>query len=177
MYDRIINYILQARDEFEWSEQVQGIILSAFYWGYVISHFPGGFLVQKYGGKYVLAFGILFSGLLSIAIPICVQYGLYSGLFDTVHCTYNINYSHKCYDLVGEAHSLIALQVLIGISQGPIISACLNLFSSWIPVTERCTIVSIAYAGITVNFNEFSSRNHRIYFGSDLFFLFFFIFR
>lgn len=56
------------------------------------------------------------------------------------------------FDFVGDAHSLIALQVLIGISQGPIISACLNLFSSWIPVTERCTIVSIAYAGITVNF-------------------------
>lgn len=84
--DRILNYDLQAREEFEWSEQVQGVILSAFYWGYVLSHFPGGFLVQKYGGKYVLAFGILFSGLLSIAIPICVQYGLSRFLFNTVHC-------------------------------------------------------------------------------------------
>lgn len=54
---------------------MQGIILSSFYWGYTLSHFPGGFLVQKYGGKCILAFSILFSGVLSLAIPVCVQYG------------------------------------------------------------------------------------------------------
>lgn len=57
---------------------MQGIILSSFYWGYALSHFPGGFLVQKYGGKYVLAFSILFSGILSCAVPVCVQYGVES---------------------------------------------------------------------------------------------------
>lgn len=50
----------------------------------------------------------------------------------------------------GGAHSLIALRILMGISQGPIIPACLNLFSSWIPLSERSTIVSMAYGGITV---------------------------
>lgn len=68
----------KAHDRFDWSEEMQGIILSSFYWGYALSHFPGGFLVQKYGGKYVLAFSILFSGILSCAVPVCVQYGVES---------------------------------------------------------------------------------------------------
>lgn len=55
---------------------MQGIILSSFYWGYALSHFPGGLLVQSYGGKYVLALSILFSGIISCVMPVCVQYGV-----------------------------------------------------------------------------------------------------
>lgn len=33
--------------EFEWSEELQGIILGAFFWGYVITHIPGGILSEK----------------------------------------------------------------------------------------------------------------------------------
>lgn len=60
---------------------------------------------------------------------------------------------------LGGATSLIALRVLMGISQGPIIPACLNLFSWWIPLTERCTIVSMAYGGITVKFGTLYSSS------------------
>lgn len=29
---------------YEWSEALQGVILSSFYWGYIITHIPGGFI-------------------------------------------------------------------------------------------------------------------------------------
>lgn len=44
---------------------------------------PGGLLAQKFGGKYVLALGIFFSGILSLMIPVCVQYGT-SNVFDLI---------------------------------------------------------------------------------------------
>lgn len=110
---------------FEWSQEMQGIILSSFYWGYVLAHLPGGMLAHKYGGKYILAFGIFFSGILSLLIPVCVDNG--------------------------GAHSLIAIRMLMGLCQGPIIPACMNLFTSWIPKKERCTILSLVYSGISVS--------------------------
>ena len=33
----------------EWSEAIQGVILSSFYWGYIITHIPGGMVVEKLG--------------------------------------------------------------------------------------------------------------------------------
>lgn len=117
---------------FQWSQEMQGIILSSFYWGYVLAHLPGGLLAQKYGGKYILAFGIFFSGVLSLLIPVCVDYG--------------------------GAHSLIAIRMLMGICQGPIIPACMNLFSSWIPLRERCTMLSLVQSGISVRHRSSTSQ-------------------
>lgn len=115
----------ESHSHFQWSQEMQGIILSSFYWGYALAHLPGGLLAQKYGGKYILAFGIFFSGVLSLLIPVCVN--------------------------SGGAHSLIAIRVLMGICQGPIIPACMHLFSSWIPLRERCAMLSLVYSGISVS--------------------------
>lgn len=109
---------------FQWTQQEQGIILSSFHWGYLLSSLPSGLLAQKFGGKYVLAFGIVFNGILSMLIPACVR--------------------------SGGSHSLIAIRMLMGIAQGPIFPACLAMFSSWVPLKERCAIISMAYCGITV---------------------------
>lgn len=65
---------------------------------------------------------------------------------------------------------MIALRVLMGISQGPIIPACLNLFSSWVPRTERSTTVSMAYGGITVsNLNRTRIEASKMQFNRFLF--------
>lgn len=120
-------------DHFEWSQEMQGIILSSFYWGYVLAHLPGGLLAHKYGGKYILAFGIFFSGVLSLLIPVCVHYG--------------------------GAHSLIAIRMLMGICQGPIIPACMNLLMSWIPLRERCTMLSLVYSGVSVSLRFWFNSN------------------
>lgn len=29
---------------YDWSQELQGVILSSFYWGYAITHLPGGLL-------------------------------------------------------------------------------------------------------------------------------------
>lgn len=131
------NFFETEMHNFQWSQEMQGIILSSFYWGYVLAHLPGGLLAHKYGGKYILAFGIFFSGVLSLLIPVCVNYG--------------------------GAHSLIAIRMLMGICQGPIVPASLNLFSSWIPFRERCTMLSLMQSGISVSHQRNSSFQHSIW--------------
>lgn len=61
--------------DFEWSEQLQGVILGAFFWGYVITHIPGGILSEKFGGKYTLGLGILSTAIFTIITPVTIHWG------------------------------------------------------------------------------------------------------
>jgi MFS transporter, ACS family, solute carrier family 17 (sodium-dependent inorganic phosphate cotransporter), other len=61
--------------EFEWSEQLQGVILGAFFYGYVITHIPGGILSEKFGGKYTLGLGILSTAIFTIITPVTIKAG------------------------------------------------------------------------------------------------------
>lgn len=60
---------------YNWSQEQQGIILSSFFFGYLITQIPGGILSQRYGGKYVFMLGILFSALCSLLTPNVTRFG------------------------------------------------------------------------------------------------------
>lgn len=66
---------VQNNDVYDWSQEQQGIILSAFYWGFAITQIPAGILSQRYGGKYVFVLGILLSAVCSLLTPNVVQMG------------------------------------------------------------------------------------------------------
>lgn len=74
--DDVTIFYRNAPHRYDWSQEEQGIILSSFYWGYLISHLPGGLLAQRFGGKPVLGIGILFCGLISLVTPFCVTAGI-----------------------------------------------------------------------------------------------------
>ena len=49
--------------------------MSSFYWGYAITHIPGGMLAEKFGGKYTLALGILSTAIFTLLTPLAVELG------------------------------------------------------------------------------------------------------
>lgn len=51
------------------------MILSAFYFGYIVTHIPGGLLAQKFGGKYTLGLGILWTAIFTLLTPIVAYQG------------------------------------------------------------------------------------------------------
>ncbi|MBW2598977.1 MAG: MFS transporter [Deltaproteobacteria bacterium] len=55
------------------TEAEMGVILSAFFWGYVIMQIPGGILAQRFGGKRVLYASMLLSALLSAFTPLSMK--------------------------------------------------------------------------------------------------------
>lgn len=57
---------------YSWTSEQQGLILSSFYWGYVLTHIPGGMIAERYGGKYVLALGILCTALFTFVTPFII---------------------------------------------------------------------------------------------------------
>lgn len=47
------NGTIVEQQEFEWSSTQQGIILSSFFYGYILTQFAGGLLANKLGGHRV----------------------------------------------------------------------------------------------------------------------------
>ena len=112
--------------EYDWSEKLQGIILSSFYWGYIITHIPGGVLVEKFGGKSTFLVGMLITSILTLLTPFSIK-------LDAVNAVY-----------------LIILRVVLGLSQGFIYASVHGLMAAWIPLKERTRAAAVIFTGIQV---------------------------
>lgn len=76
------DYDYNDPNKFTWDEELQGLILSSFYWGYLITHLPGGMLSEKFGGKYVLSLGLLLTSLVTLFIPLAVDNGKWCSIIN-----------------------------------------------------------------------------------------------
>jgi ACS family sodium-dependent inorganic phosphate cotransporter/ACS family sodium-dependent inorganic phosphate cotransporter-like MFS transporter 9 len=65
--------ILPMSRELGWPEGLQGLVQSAFLWGYAATQLLGGALADRFGGKRVMAFGILWFSLASVALPLALS--------------------------------------------------------------------------------------------------------
>src|SRR5919106_3539990 len=46
-------------EEFGWDSAVMGTVLSAFFVGYLFTQLPGGWIADRFGGKGILGFAVL----------------------------------------------------------------------------------------------------------------------
>ena len=65
----------ESGGEFDWTETEQGLILGAFYYGYIVTQIPGGFLAERYGGKLLFGIGILMTAILTLLTPVAARAG------------------------------------------------------------------------------------------------------
>lgn len=78
--DLIWNEQRSVRDvdeRFDWPQELQGVILGAYFWVYGICHIPGAILTQKFGGKFTLLIAVMIPALLSMLTPAVVALGEY----------------------------------------------------------------------------------------------------
>jgi Na+/melibiose symporter-like transporter len=108
---------------YDWDEYTQGVILSSFFWGYLISHVPGGVLSQQFGGKNVMGTGLLISAILTLIFPWLIQRSR------------------------GTIGIVIVARVVMGMGQGVLYPAINAILGQWVPARERAGIASVTYAG------------------------------
>lgn len=53
-----------------------GIVLSAFFYGYIITQIPGGCLALKFGGKNLFGLGILSTAVFTLLTPVAARAGV-----------------------------------------------------------------------------------------------------
>ncbi|XP_065369042.1 putative inorganic phosphate cotransporter [Calliphora vicina] len=106
---------------FNWSEKNKSLLLSSFFWGYVITQVPAGQLARKFGGKVMLLVGVFVCSLLTVLTPICAR--------------------------LGDWQLVCALRVLQGLSQGFLFPSVHTILSKWSPVEERGSLTTYCYSG------------------------------
>ncbi|KAJ8014130.1 hypothetical protein DPEC_G00037060 [Dallia pectoralis] len=105
---------------YDWESDTQGWILGSFFYGYILTQIPGGYLARKYGAKWLLGLGILGTVVFTLLTPVAADLG---------------------------AGYLIAVRVLEGVGEGVTFPAMHAMWASWAPPLERSRLLTIAYTG------------------------------
>lgn len=113
--------ILPMAKYYGWSQTTVGIVQSAFFWGYVLTQIPGGYLADKYGGKHVLAAGVIMWSLMTLLTPAAASSNI--GV-------------------------LLLARALLGVGEGVAMPAMNNIISKWVPSGERARSLSLVYSGM-----------------------------
>lgn len=58
---------------FVWNEPLQGLILSSYFWGYMVSLLPGGRMAELLSAKWVMNGSVLLNVLASVLSPVAAQ--------------------------------------------------------------------------------------------------------
>lgn len=115
--------IIPMADEFGWDAATQGIILSCFYLGYMVTQFLGGALADRYGGKVVLAIGVIWWSVFTIITPPAAALGL---------------------------AALVVVRILMGMGEGVTFPSIYSLYGKWVPTDERARSMALTNSGIPI---------------------------
>ncbi|XP_058057905.1 sialin [Anopheles bellator] len=105
---------------FIWSEPVQGIILSCYFWGYLVSQIPGARVAESFSARWVMFFSVLINVVCTLLTPVSAK----------------LHYV-----------AMIVMRIGEGIGGGVTFPAMHVMLASWAPPNERSVMSAIVYAG------------------------------
>jgi len=108
---------------FGWPEPVQGLVLASYFWGYIITQFPGGRIAELFSAKWVMFGAVLSNGILTIFTPLAA----------------NNSYI-----------ALLVIRFCEGLGAGVVFPAISVMLSKWALPKERSIITSVTYAGMAL---------------------------
>ncbi|KAM7026381.1 LOW QUALITY PROTEIN: vesicular glutamate transporter 1 [Acridotheres tristis] len=106
--------------QFNWDPETVGMIHGSFFWGYIVTQIPGGFIAQKFAANRVFGLAIVSTSVLNMLIP--------SAARTNVGC-------------------VIAVRVMQGLVEGVTYPACHGIWSKWAPPLERSRLATTAFCG------------------------------
>jgi ACS family sodium-dependent inorganic phosphate cotransporter len=107
--------------EYGWDEAALGMILSSFFLGYCLLQIPGGWMADRYGGRKILSFGVLWWSFFTMITP-----------------------------LARTVTGLAVFRALMGLGEGVNFPSIQSLTSKWIPAGERSRVMGFTLSGVSV---------------------------
>lgn len=110
--DRVVVSLaaIEMQSEFGWSDSQKGLVLSVFFFGYLLTQAIGGFFSNRFGGRNVFLIAVLFWSIFTVATPFAA------------------------YTSFG---ALIFARIMLGVGEGAAFPSAYNLIHRWMPVQER----------------------------------------
>ncbi|XP_059173982.1 sialin-like [Physella acuta] len=106
--------------EFDWSKETEGLLLGAFFWGYLVFQVPGGRLSEKFGAKKVIAIAMFPVSILTILSPVVAR---------------------------ANPWLFLVLRIFVGLGEGVMYPAAQAFWANWAPPNERSRLIGFSYAG------------------------------
>ena len=122
--DRVIISIaaIEMQKELGWSDADKGLVLSAFFFGYLLMQISGGIISNRFGGRNVLVWAVVFWSLFTVLTPIVAMISF---------------------------QVLIAARFLLGIGEGASFPAAYGLIHERMPRAERSTAIGAMLAAVS----------------------------
>ncbi|XP_013140918.1 PREDICTED: sialin [Papilio polytes] len=116
-------HVTEMDGPFEWSSEIQGIILSCYFWGYFVSQIPGARVAELFSAKWVMFFSVTINVVCTLLTPV-----------------------------MAEAHyiAVVIMRIGEGIGGGVTFPAMHVLLSKWAPPAERSVMAALVYAGTSL---------------------------
>ncbi|XP_035280716.1 vesicular glutamate transporter 3 [Anguilla anguilla] len=106
--------------QFNWDPETVGLIHGSFFWGYIVTQIPGGFISNKLAANRVFGAAIFLTSMLNMFIPSAAR----------VH--------YGC---------VLFVRVLQGLVEGVTYPACHGMWSKWAPPLERSRLATTSFCG------------------------------
>lgn len=113
--------IIPLAREVGFDAAAQGLILSAFFWGYLWPQLAGGWMADRFGGRRVLAAGVAIWSLATFATPWAA----------------GVSFA-----------MLFAMRVVLGLGEGVNFPAIHSLTARWMLPKERSRVISLNFSGM-----------------------------
>ena len=59
---------------YDWDESQQGLILSSYYWGYMVSQIPAGRTAERFSAKWVIFTAVFLNIIGTLLTPVIAEY-------------------------------------------------------------------------------------------------------
>lgn len=113
--------IIPLARRFSYGAGAQGLILSAFFWGYFCTQLVGGWMADRFGGRRVLGAGVAIWSLATLATPAAAA----------------ISFA-----------MLFAIRIVLGLGEGVNFPAIHSLTARWMLASERARALSLNFSGM-----------------------------
>lgn len=113
--------IIAIGEQYGLDTDAQGLVLSAFFWGYIPSQLLAALLCRRHGAKRVLAAGALGWSAFTALTPLAAARGM---------------------------PTLLLCRVGMGLAEGVAFPSVYHLFAAWIPSAERGKAMAVFHTGV-----------------------------
>lgn len=104
--------------EFTWTPETIGVVDSSFFWGYIVTQIPGGYLASRLPANRIFGLAIGTSAFLNLLLPGAAQ----------VHFGF-----------------VMVVRIMQGIVEGVTYPACHGMWRHWAPPLERSKLATISF--------------------------------
>jgi MFS transporter, ACS family, solute carrier family 17 (sodium-dependent inorganic phosphate cotransporter), other len=111
------------KEHFGWSQTEKGLVLAAFFVGYLLFMFVAGLLANRFGGKRVVGYSVLAWSIFTLLTPPAAILSI---------------------------AVLIAARIGMGVGEAGMYPGTYELFGRWVPQTERGRAVALMSSGAPV---------------------------